>query len=605
MRKLELLSPAKNLECGIAAIDHGADAVYIGAHSFSARAEAGNSLKDIEALISKAHVFGIKVYVALNTILFDSEFKQAIELIHQLHSIQADAIIIQDMGLLEVTLPPIALHASTQMNNRTVEKVRFLEGCGFEQVVLARELTVDQIAGIRRNTNVKLECFVHGSLCVSYSGNCYISQYVKGRSANRGNCAQFCRHRFSLTDVVGNKIDDGYLLSMKDLNLSDQIEKLIDAGVDSFKIEGRLKEAGYVKNITAYYRKKIDEIIESRSDLCRSSQGNIFIDFEPDPEKSFNRGYTTYFSESLRNKVAQTATSKSIGEEIGKISSVGRGSFIIETNKLLSNGDGVCFFNSKGELDGFNISKIEGNRIFSDLPIKPGTILYRNFDLKFTKLLDQSFDTRKIAVTILFIETQNGFDLKIEDEIHNSLSMSVTIEKQAANNATTVVEMVKNQLSKMGNTCFIVTKIDVKFETPFFIKAAVLNEARRDLTDRFVSIIREKNKPRDRNMNVAGSFSKTDLDFTDNIANTNAQLFYKKLEVEKIQPAMEVETPEGEVALMNTKYCIKFQIDACPFVKNSRKLQEPLFLEDNTGRYKLDFDCRKCEMYVKSLSKRL
>ena len=371
---LELLSPARNLECGRAAVNHGADAVYIGGPQFGARAAAANPLSDIEQLVQHAHLFKARVYIALNTLFTDSELEKAVKLIHRYYDMGVDALIIQDMGLLECDLPPISLHASTQTDNRTAKKVRFLEDVGFEQVVLARELSLKQIREIRRATTVPLEVFIHGALCVSYSGQCYISERIAGRSANRGECAQFCRHAFTLKDRHGRIVSkDRYLLSLKDLNRSHSLEELIEAGVSSFKIEGRLKDAGYVKNVTAYYRQLLDDILEGQPGLSPSSSGQCVFSFTPDPAKSFNRGRTEYFLKQQRDQAGSIDSPKSLGEKIGPVGGAEKSSFTIQSDTVLANGDGLCYFDSNGILIGLKANRVDGNTVHHRQSFSPKT----------------------------------------------------------------------------------------------------------------------------------------------------------------------------------------------------------------------------------------
>ena len=378
---LELLAPARDLACGIAAIDHGADAVYIGGPSFSARAAAGNSLADIESLVTYAHQYAARVYIALNTLLTDTELDEAAAFARAVWNVGADALIIQDMGLLECDLPPIPLHASTQTDNRTRDKVRFLEKVGFRQVVLARELSLQQIREIRRSTTVALECFVHGALCVSCSGQCYMSEMVTGRSANRGECAQFCRHAWTLKDAGGAVLaKDRYFLSLKDLDLSARIADLVAAGVRSSKIEGRLKDERYVKNVTAAYRLILDDLLQADSDLCRTSSGKCTFSFQPDTSRSFNRGKTEYFLMNPRSRPASIYTPKAIGQELGAVVEVDRNSFTLDSEEKLANGDGLCFFDAHDQLIGLKANRVEGRRIFPKDPVSPspGTLIYRN-----------------------------------------------------------------------------------------------------------------------------------------------------------------------------------------------------------------------------------
>ena len=417
VRKIELLAPAKNLECGIEAINHGADAVYIGAPKFSARAAAGNTLDDIKALAEYAHLYNAKVYVALNTILNDNELRETEALIWQLYNnARVDALIIQDMGITMLNLPPIALHASTQMDNRGADKVKFLEKAGFQQIVLPRELTIDEIHEIAVQVNTPLEVFVHGALCVCYSGQCYLSQALSGRSANKGACAQYCRLPYTLSDAEGEEImAKKHFLSMKDLNLSENLEELLEAGVSSLKIEGRLKDISYVKNVVAYYRTKLDRIIERHPEYIRSSSGKSSYTFEPNLEKSFNRGFTKYFLHERTNNMWSLDSPKSVGEPIGKITEVTTKYIKINSTKKLHNGDGLCFFNNKKELEGINVNRVEGDNIYpATIPeLKKGTYVYRNYDHEFEKLLSKKSADRKIEISIIIKETTFGLEMRM------------------------------------------------------------------------------------------------------------------------------------------------------------------------------------------------
>lgn len=414
-RKIELLAPAKNLECGIAAIDHGADAVYIGAPRFGARAAAGNSLEDIAALVAYAHVYNARIYVTVNTLLHDEELADTEQMIWELYRIGVDALIVQDMALTGMNLPPIPLHASTQMDNRTTQKVKFLAEAGFRQVVLARELSLKDIHTIHQACpEVALEVFVHGALCVSYSGQCYVSQACFGRSANRGECAQFCRLSFDLVDADGKRIvNNKHLLSLKDLNQSEELEQLLDAGASSLKIEGRLKDVAYVKNVTAYYRRKLDAIFHRRPEYRPASSGRVRLDFTPQLDKSFSRGFTHYFLFDRPRDVASFDTPKSLGEEMGTVKEI-RGNYLTVAGvKPFHNGDGVCYLDEAGKLQGFRINRVENNKLFPQemSRLKPRTVLYRNFDQEFDRILSRKSADRKIGVSLVMSENNFGFKI--------------------------------------------------------------------------------------------------------------------------------------------------------------------------------------------------
>ena len=597
---LELLSPAKNLECGIAAVNHGADAVYIGAPQFSARAAAGNSIEDIAELVKYAHKFRVKVLVALNTILTDEQLPEAEKLIWEIYNAGADALIIQDMGILKLNLPPIAIHASTQTDNRIVEKVKFLQDVGFSRVVLARELTLKQISEISEQTNVELEAFVHGALCVSYSGQCYMSQANCGRSANRGQCAQYCRLPYHLVDaddiiLVKNK----HLLSLKDLDLSDSLEEMIYAGVTSFKIEGRLKDADYVKNITAYYRKKLDLILEGNSNYKRASAGKTTLFFEPNPEKSFRRGATDYFLHGRKPDIIQPDTPKSLGEPIGKVTYIGRNFFEMHNGTDLNNGDGLCFINKQGDLTGFRVNRVERKQIFpADMPrMDVGVMLYRNQDQAFEKILKGKTSERKIGLKMIFREIPTGFEIQLSDEDGISSLFEAVCDKQPAQKPEVVNDNIKNQLSKLGNTIYEATDIQININSPWFFPASQLSEWRR-LAIEQLDLVREKSYIREPKREAGpADFPIKKLTYLGNVTNKLSEAFYSEHGVEEIMPGFEVKAEVG-VPLMFTKHCIKFTMGWCPKEGYKATFKEPLFLKNNNQTYELTFDCKACEMRI-------
>jgi len=601
MRKIELLSPAKNLECGLAAINHGADAVYIGAPLFSARAAAGNSIEDIAELVRYAHRFRSKVLVALNTVLTDAQLEDAQKLIHQIYEIGADALIVQDMGILQLDLPPIALHASTQTDNRTVEKVKFLQDVGFSRVVLARELTLNQIREIHQNTNIELECFVHGALCVSYSGQCYISEAMTGRSANRGECSQYCRLPYQLIDSNGEVlVKNKHLLSLKDLDLSEHLEELIDAGVSSFKIEGRLKDADYVKNITAYYRQKLDAILEGRKDVMRASLGKTTFFFEPNPEKSFRRNATDYFLNGRQQDISQPDTPKSIGEEIGRITYIS-GQFIeIKSDKEIHNGDGLCFLKKDGALSGFRVNKVEGKKIFpAEMPlIERNALLFRNQDHEFDKILAGKTSQRKIAVEILFSETPTGFSLKVTDEEGIFAQQEFTAGKELANNTERANQTIESQLEKLGNTIYEAKKVEINTSSAWFLPASQLNEWRRQVVD-LLEVKREEAYQTTKRTPISKNpvFPEKKLTYLGNVTNEQARAFYQQFGVEEVMPGFEVKA-DPDVPLMYCRHCIKYSMGWCPKEGYKAAFKEPLFIMYKDQKFRLEFDCKKCEMRV-------
>lgn len=603
MKSIELLAPAKDLESGIAAINYGADAVYIGAPKFGARVAAGNSIEDIKKLCEYAHLFYAKVYVTLNTILYDNELKEAEQLFHKLYKIEVDAVIIQDMGILEMDLPPIPLFASTQTNNYTWEKIKFLEDAGIRRVILARELSLNQIQEIKSKTNVDLEFFIHGALCVSLSGQCYFSHAIGKGSANRGACAQACRSYYSLKDNDGKTlVKNKHLLSLKDLNLTNYINELLDVGITSFKIEGRLKDIAYVKNITSHYRKHIDLALESRKDLIKQSSGNINSDFNPDPERTYNRAYTNYFINGRTDHIASVDTPKSIGKEIGKVKSIGPNYFKIESSFTLHNGDGICFFDDLSALQGFNVNKVDNTKIYIDKTqdLKPGILIYRNYDHQFNKQLLNSKTERKISVDIEINETEKGISIQIKDSDHIAVCWVYQMQKEEAKNAELAILNIKKQFSKDGDSIFKVENISVNINTPLFFPISELNEIRRK-TFELLTEERIKNYPRKefKNKKTEHFYSDEFLDYKGNVLNQKAINFYKRHGVKMIENAFEAQHDFESKEIMTTRHCLKYQLGACvKYNTNAIKLNEPLFLEDNNRKYKLDFNCKDCMMKV-------
>ena len=604
-RKIELLAPAKNLECGIAAIDHGADAVYIGAPKFGARAAAVNSLEDIAALVEYAHLYNARIYVTVNTILKDEELQETEKMIWALFRAGVDALIVQDMGITGLNLPPIPLHASTQMDNRTVEKVRFLADAGFRQVVLARELSLREISKIHEACpDVPLEIFVHGALCVSYSGQCYVSQACFGRSANRGECAQFCRLPFSLVDAEGRVIvKDKHLLSLKDLNQSDELEALLDAGASSFKIEGRLKDVSYVKNVTAAYRRKLDAIFARRKEYGRASSGSCRYAFNPQLDKSFSRGFTHYYLHGRTKDVFSFDTPKSLGEEMGTMKEA-RGNYLTVAGlKSFNNGDGVCYIDEQGRLQGFRINRVEGNKLYpQEMPrIKPRTVLYRNFDQEFEKILVRKSSERRIAVSVRLTDTPFGFALTLTDEDDNSVTLSLAREKEPAR--TPQEENLKTQLAKFGNTPFEAVRIDIDFAGNWFLPASVLADFRRQAVEKLISARRINYR---RELFVlkptAHAFPQSTLTYLGNVMNAQAVSFYAGHGVASIAPAFE-RAPAEKAVLMFCKHCLRYSMVWCPVHQRERSpYREPYYLVSTDGkRFRLEFDCKNCQMKVNAV----
>ena len=605
LRKIELLAPAKNLECGLEAINHGADAVYIGAPKFGARSAAGNSLDDIQTLVKHAHLYNARIYVTVNTILKEEELLETEKMIWELYGMGVDALIVQDMGITGLNLPPIPLHASTQTDNRTSDKVKFLANAGFRQVVLARELSLKEIDRIHReNPDVALEAFVHGALCVSYSGQCYVSEACFGRSANRGECAQFCRLSFNMVDADNQvMVSNKHLLSLKDMNQSNQLEALIDAGVSSFKIEGRLKDVSYVKNVTAAYRQKLDEILNRRPDLIKASSGTCYFDFKPQLDKSFSRGFTHYFVNGRDRDIASFDTPKSLGEEMGTVKEI-RGNYLTVAGlKSFNNGDGVCYLDEKGTLQGFRINRVDGNKLFlQEMPeIKQRTVLYRNYDQEFEKILSRESAKRKIAVELLLEDHAFGFSLTLTDEDRNLMTLALPRDKELARSPQT--KNLEEQLAKLGNTPFEAIKVEVRFSDNWFIPVSALADLRRKAVDELLTL-RSINYKREVSVwkSTSHAYPQTELTYLGNVMNSKAHSFYAAHGVKNIAPAFEKQ-PVEDAVLMFCKHCLRFSMGWCPVHQKGRSpYKEPYYLVSSDGkRFRLSFDCKNCQMKVSAV----
>ena len=619
MRKLELLAPAKDLKCGIAAIDCGADAVYIGAARFGARQAVGNSIDDINELCEYAHKFGCKVYVTVNTIIYDNELEDTQKLLNELGRIGVDAILVQDMGITKLQLPQnVALHASTQTDNRSAEKVEWLARHNFDRVVLARELSLEEIRNIhQRVPQTELEVFVHGALCVSYSGVCYASEYCFGRSANRGACAQFCRMKFDLTDKDGNEIiNQAHLLSLKDMCRIDSLELLADAGVTSFKIEGRLKDINYVRNVTAAYNKQLNEIISRRgSEYERASSGVCDIRFTPNLNKTFNRGFTDYFLNGRTSDLASFYTPKAMGEYVGKVKEIRGNSFNVAGTTSFANGDGLCFINSNNELEGFRINRAEGNRLFPlRMPrgLRKGIALYRNSDQLFEKELNGDNVQRKLGIRINIKASAEGLHIEAktcDEKLHINLQKDISLEKAQKSQ----VDNIKRQISKFGNTIFTVEDVIVEpTDFPWFIPNSILAEIRRQATDELMGRLSEmsdnqkdtKTKDQAQQLPDNGkvsfhSISSYQHPYMYNIANRLAHSFYEQEGMSDITPAFEIRKPSSPL-VMQCRYCLRHELGQCKKShKQSGLLKEPLHLRLADGRtFRLEFDCKKCQMNI-------
>ena len=609
-RHLELLSPARNADIGIAAINHGADAVYIGGPAFGARAKAENTIEDIARLVKHAHRYHAEVLVAFNTIFHDNELEGAQDMAWQLYDAGVDALIVQDMGLLELDIPPIQLHASTQTDIRTVEKAVFLDQVGFTQIVLAREMDLKTIQQVAAATSCNLEYFVHGALCVAFSGNCYISHAHTGRSANRGECSQECRLPYTLEDSQGRILaKDKHLLSMKDNDQSRNLRALVDAGVSSFKIEGRYKDMAYVKNATAHYRQLLDVILEDLPGYARASSGLCTYTFTPQPEKTFNRSTTEYYTHGRGEDVGAFDTPKFAGEEIGKVTKVGKDFFEVDSRVTLHNGDGVCFFDVHKELVGLRVNTVEGKRLYpNEMPadIRNNTKIYRNRDHAFIRLLEKESASRKIPVNITLHETRDGFALHVSDEDGFSAHAECVADKLPAQQADKAEASLRENLGKLGNTDYVATAIHLELGQPWFIPASVINHLRRDAIAQLEQARAsgyERPAP-GKAMEPPAIYPEDTLNYLANIYNKKARQFYEKHGVKAIASAYEANEELGEVPVMVTKHCLRYSFAMCP--KEAKGVigvqgtitAEPMTLVNGKDRITLKFDCKRCEMHV-------
>ena len=600
---IELLAPARDADIAMAAIDHGADAVYMGASHHGARADATNTLDDVRRACDHAHQFGARIYATVNTLVYDDELMEVERLVHDLYSIGVDALIVQDLALLRLDLPPIALHASTQCDLRTPEKACFLEALGFSQLVMARELTLDEIAAIRDVTSVPLEAFVHGALCVSYSGRCAISQALKGRSANRGECAQLCRLPYDLVDSKGLVLVEGkHLLSLRDLAQHDRLEQMMAAGVSSFKIEGRLKDVGYVKNVVAYYRNAIDKVIAREPyRYRRASHGSVELTFEPAIEKSFNRGFTHYFLDERRpndgHSMASIDTPKSQGEYLGRALRCNGNALTIETRTTLTNGDGLSFTDSHGQFSGVRVNRaLGGGTVLLREPadIARGTRIYRTADKAFADLLSKPSATRTIAVDAELRYTGGLLSLTLSDERGNRVTHTLPCELEPA--AKPQGDRQRAELTKLGGTIYRLHQAQVPGD--IFIPASLLSQLRReaiDLLDRAHRITRPVDKRRKEDPSVP--YPVQDLVPADNVANHLAEAVYRDHGVKSITPALEAGSqPTAFTPLMHTRYCIRRQLGACLQGNNANALPHDLYLKTASTLLKVSCNCKACEM---------
>ena len=631
--QLELLAPARDADIGIAAIHHGADAVYIGAPAFGARASASNTLQDIERLCKEAHRFNSKIFITLNTILRDDELEAAQQMAWDVYRAGADVLIVQDMAFLEMDLPPIQLHASTQTDIRTPEKAKFMQDVGFSQIVLARELTLPQIKAIHDVLDAErcnLEFFVHGALCVAYSGQCFISHAHTGRSANRGDCSQACRLPYHVTDAQGRFIaHDKHVLSMKDNNQSENLAALVDAGVRSFKIEGRYKDMAYVKNITGHYRVLMDELIEARqysSDperppLSRASSGNTTLYFTPNPEQNFNREFTDYFVQGRKEDIGAFDSPKNPGIVLGEVMGTGPNWLEVQPYDkaaVLHNGDGLCYYDLQKELVGVAINRAEPSpkkgvwRLYPKDPIegfrdlRAGMVINRNRDMDWVRGLEKTSSERRIDAWVALTETPQGFELKLTDEDGHTASAALTCQKELAKDAVRNDASLREHLSKFGATCFEVLNLQINLSQPWFVPASSLNALRRDAVAALEQARLEAYDRPQRALAVAPpvSYPEDSLTYLANVFNQKAHDFYAKHGVKVIEAAYESHEELGEASLMITKHCVRFSMSLCPKqAKGVTGVQgtvkaEPLMLINGSEKLTLRFDCKPCEMHV-------
>ena len=604
------MAPAKNAEFGIEAINHGADAVYIGGPAFGARSKAPNTVADIARLVKHAHRYHAEVFVALNTIFHDQELDGARQLVEQLYEAEVDALIVQDMGLLEMDLPPIQLHASTQTDIRTVDKAVFLDQVGFSQLVLARELDLATVQKIAAATTCNLEYFIHGALCVAFSGQCFISHAHTGRSANRGECSQECRLPFTLEDQKGRIIGkDKHFLSMKDNDQSANLLALIDAGVSSFKIEGRYKDLPYVKNATAHYRLLLDAILHDRQELAKSSHGSSLFTFSPQPEKTFNRSATDYFANGRQADIGAFDTPKFSGEALGKVSKVGTDYFEVDTEVELHNGDGVCFFDVHKELVGLRVNSVLGRKLYpNEMPvdIRRGMAVFRNRDHAFMRLLEKDSAQRKMAVTLRLTDSEQGFELSVTDEAGLVGTAFCPADKQLADNPAQAQQSLRDNLAKLGNTDFVAKNTELATSQAWFVPASLVNGLRRDAIAQ-LQLARDaayQRPPRRPANEPPAIYPEDTLTYLANVYNQQARAFYQKHGVKMIAAAYEANQELDEVPLMITKHCLRFSHGLCP--KEAKGVigvqgtvtAEPMTLISGKDRYTLKFDCKPCEMHV-------
>ncbi len=614
-RKIELLAPARDASTAIEAILHGADAVYIGGPAFGARASATNTLDDISRVVECAHPFRAKVYATLNTIIYEHELAEAERLVKEYYRRGVDALIVQDLGMLRLDIPPIALHASTQCDIRTPEKARFLQDVGFSQLVIARELSLQETEQICQAVSVPVEVFIHGALCVSYSGDCQASCLTRGRSANRGECAQLCRLPYTLRDGSGRVVmKASHLLSLRDLNRSALIHELLHAGVSSFKIEGRLKDAGYVKNVVAAYRRIIDDAIAQEPHIYeRSSYGSSTITFTPNLEKSFNRGFTTYFTtnKTTSSGMASLATPKWQGEKVGRIQRATPRYLLATLTQPLANGDGLGYFDPEGRYCGFRLNRVDGNRLFPATAVNPpvGAVLYRNHDKEWQQRLQGPTAQRRLKLTLTLKRCGWGIALIAEDERGCRVSVDREIEYQQAKQPQE--EARRDALSKTGGTIYEVTSV-TDIAGNLFIPISTISSLRRECLEALDRVAQalypyDYRLPEKMEATLKEGAKETRLTYHDNVSNSRASDFYRDHGAREIQPALEVmkpsDAPRGPLTVMTTRYCLRRELGHCLKTPQGREWPEPLTLQGDNDEFLLRFDCKKCQMHVDTLAR--
>lgn len=625
---LELLAPARDADIGIEAINHGADAVYIGGPAFGARDKAPNSIDDLARLVAHAHRYHARIYVTLNTILRDDELETARRQAWDLYNAGVDALIVQDMGLLEIDLPPIQLHASTQCDTRTPEKARFLQDAGFSKLILARELTLEQIRAVHAQVDrAMLEFFIHGALCVAYSGQCFISHAHTGRSANRGSCSQECRLPYTVTDTQGRVIaHEKHVLSIKDNDQSANLPALVDAGVRSFKVEGRYKDMGYVKNVTAHYRRLFDALLEGRPDLRAASSGRTTFGFTPDPQRNFNRGASDYFVNGRTDDLGAFDTPKHAGLPLGHVVRVGKSEVDVELDSaeaLLSNGDGLTWYTLHNDLLGLQVNTAQplGGRQWRIVPNEPvaqlkdlraGAALSRNRDMAWDRLLAKKSAERRIGVTMRLSETADGFALDVRDSDGIQARATLAHDKQPARDPSKLEAMPREHLGRLGTTPFALERLEIELSQPWFIPASALNALRRDAVSALESARAAalQRPPRAVPVDPPAPYPGDALTYLANVYNHKAHAFYVKHGVRIVDAAYESHQELGEVSLMITKHCVRWSLSLCPKqAKGVTGVQgtiraEPLTMVSGGDTLTLRFDCKPCEMHVVGRIKR-